>query len=280
MNRIIIGLLVGLIVIGSLVLGEWYALIFLCLLVLLAQHEHGALSRKLYARSYGWWTMSLITVGSLCFATLAWMLFRNRGQFDSAAFLPSLIICAVIYLLLRILNLYNQTRPSLVRELLDHILYVPLATGLAYWICIKDGGYSYSPLLGIIMLIWTADVGAYYFGKNLGQHKLFPSVSPNKTWEGSLGGLFVTLVMSQLLCNFLLDLSRWEWLLVAAITWLGSSYGDLIESQYKRLADVKDSGRLLGGHGGVLDRFDAFFGAIPLVACYLYLMMRYSLTGG
>jgi len=124
--------------------------------------------------------------------------------------------------------------------------------------------------LTVFVLVWATDILAYYTGKSLGRHKLAPSVSPKKTWEGSIGGALGALLAAVGLKLTLLPFLAWPHLVAVALCCgIVSQLGDLAESRFKRSVGVKDSGTLLPGHGGVLDRFDAMILAAPLV--YLYL---------
>lgn len=136
------------------------------------------------------------------------------------------------------------------------------------WYCLFKMliGNPYNPMLvlGIFGLLWMADSGAYFAGRYLGRTKLMPSVSPKKTWEGLAGGLFASLFLGWLLADFLYEFSQTQWLILATSTTLVGTIGDLAESRLKRSLDLKDSGSLLPGHGGFLDRFDGFFLAAPV----------------
>ena len=121
-------------------------------------------------------------------------------------------------------------------------------------------------LLFVLLLVWAADTGAYFAGKNLGKHKLAPQVSPKKTWEGVYGGiLLAALVMAGGI--YLLHFPQEQWLPLAGLTIIIVAFsviGDLTESIFKRLTGVKDSGRILPGHGGVLDRIDGVAAVLPI----------------
>lgn len=126
--------------------------------------------------------------------------------------------------------------------------------------------------MGFMILLWANDTGAYLVGRLIGRIKLLPSVSPKKTVEGLLGGIAITLGVAYLLSRYHAFLSLDEWLTYAAIVALTATLGDLLESAFKRARGVKDSGSILPGHGGILDRFDGFFLAIPAVMLYLKLV--------
>jgi phosphatidate cytidylyltransferase len=127
-------------------------------------------------------------------------------------------------------------------------------------------------LLSAMAIVWVADIGAYFAGRAFGKRKLAPSISPGKTWEGVAGGLLAVLLLSalstQLPQTFQAQLLlRYGWfksIVLLALLVFASVVGDLFESMLKRRADVKDSGRILPGHGGVLDRIDALVPTMPL----------------
>lgn len=134
---------------------------------------------------------------------------------------------------------------------------------------VDDVGAFYLTL-GLFALVWAADTGAYYTGKSLGRRALAPRISPKKTWEGSLGGAAGALLGAVLLKLTLLEFLPLGHLLVLAVICGGvGQLGDLTESAFKRSVEVKDSGEVLPGHGGLLDRFDALLFAVPLYFFYL-----------
>ncbi len=133
-------------------------------------------------------------------------------------------------------------------------------------------------LVWTMILVWGADVGAYFCGKALGKNKLAPEISPGKTWEGVFGGMLVSVMATLCLALFVpdligLDFSVWIWLVLAIGLAALSVTGDLFESILKRSAQVKDSGSIFPGHGGLLDRIDALIAVIPLFASILYLLI-------
>ncbi|MCB0767468.1 MAG: phosphatidate cytidylyltransferase [Flavobacteriales bacterium] len=126
--------------------------------------------------------------------------------------------------------------------------------------------------IGFMILLWTNDTGAYLVGRAIGRTPLLPAVSPKKTIEGLLGGIALTLGVAWMLGNWHDFLSKQEWLIVGGLIALTATLGDLLESAFKRARGVKDSGRILPGHGGILDRFDGFLLAVPAVVLYLQLI--------
>jgi phosphatidate cytidylyltransferase len=120
-------------------------------------------------------------------------------------------------------------------------------------------------ILGIVLLVWANDTMAYFTGSLFGKHKMFPSVSPKKSWEGFFGGFIFAMVTGWVLSNFFHQFGTAGWIAAGAIVSIFGTLGDLVESMIKRSVGVKDSGSLMPGHGGFLDRFDAFIFCIPFV---------------
>lgn len=147
-------------------------------------------------------------------------------------------------------------------------ILIPL-TALAF-ISQISGRYEFELIMSIFIIIWGFDSFAYISGTLLGKHKMFPGISPKKSWEGFAGGLILTLGLTFFLSSYVVVLSIYEWLFLSLIIVITGTLGDLIESAIKRNAGVKDSGRFMPGHGGFLDRFDSLLFAVPFV--YLYLL--------
>ena len=123
--------------------------------------------------------------------------------------------------------------------------------------------------MGILTLVWINDTAAYVTGSTRGKHKLFPRISPKKSWEGLLGGTLFTFIAALWMNRLMGTLSVSHWLFLAAIVSVFGVYGDLVESFIKRNADKKDSGSLIPGHGGVLDRIDSILFVMPASVIYL-----------
>lgn len=128
---------------------------------------------------------------------------------------------------------------------------------------------AYLPgVVGMFILIWTNDSFAYLSGRAFGKTKLFERISPKKTWEGTIGGVLVTLIVGYIIGAFVNKGHELFWLISAAIIAPCAIYGDLLESLFKRSLDIKDTGNILPGHGGILDRFDAALFGIPFFYCW------------
>jgi len=129
----------------------------------------------------------------------------------------------------------------------------------------------YTPylLLGFFIQIWAYDTFAYLFGILLGKHRLFERISPKKSWEGLIGGMIFTIGLSFFLPLFFPYLLWYNWMVLGGIVVISSTYGDLVESLFKRSLKIKNSGNLLPGHGGILDRFDSVLIAAPIAFVYI-----------
>ena len=134
------------------------------------------------------------------------------------------------------------------------------------------GKYNYELPLGILLILWASDTGAYFAGVNFGKTKLFERVSPKKSWEGSLGGTVLALTMAYGISHFFEVVTVWSWLVITVIIIIAGTYGDLVESMFKRSILIKDSGTTIPGHGGFLDRFDGLLLAVPFIIVYLEML--------
>lgn len=135
-------------------------------------------------------------------------------------------------------------------------------------------GYNPKILFGIFILIWTNDTFAYIVGKNFGKHKLFPSISPKKTIEGFIGGMIFSIIASYFIATYFIQTNNvYIWIIIAVIVSVFSTLGDLVESKFKRIANVKDSGTIMPGHGGILDRLDSIIFVVPFIYVF-YLILN------
>lgn len=134
------------------------------------------------------------------------------------------------------------------------------------------GTYNFHLALGFFLMLWANDTGAYLFGVKFGKTRLFERHSPKKSWEGFIGGIFTSLLVAYIISIYFKDYAYFHWLIMAFIISTFGTLGDLVESMFKRSIDIKDSGSILPGHGGVLDRFDGLLLSAPVIFVYLYLI--------
>ena len=154
------------------------------------------------------------------------------------------------------------------------IVYIALPITLFNLVSIsQDANYFPEIILGFFFLLWSYDTGAYLGGRLTGKNKLFERISPGKTWEGAVSGLIISIGIAYIISQYYTLLTFGQWSVVAIIIAVTGTFGDLTESMLKRSLQIKDSGKLLPGHGGMLDRFDALFISVPFVVAYLYLFV-------
>ncbi|WP_370090196.1 phosphatidate cytidylyltransferase [Ekhidna sp.] len=151
------------------------------------------------------------------------------------------------------------------------IMYVAVPFALTNLLVFHSGEYSYEIILGLLFLTWANDVGAYFTGILFGRTKLFERISPKKSWEGSIGGAATAVLVAIVIGFYFTGLNEIEWISVAIIVVIAGTYGDLVESHFKRSIQIKDSGTIIPGHGGFLDRFDSLLIAVPFVVVFLKL---------
>jgi len=145
-------------------------------------------------------------------------------------------------------------------------------TGLEPLIKMNGVGFSPGIPVGFFLLLWTNDTGAYLVGSAIGKHRLFERISPKKSWEGFIGGLILTLLVARLIGGWLGVADTTGWMIIAVIISIAGTAGDLLESMLKRSLGLKDSGTILPGHGGFLDRFDSVVVSFPLVYLYIAIL--------
>lgn len=174
--------------------------------------------------------------------------------------------CLVVYYnIYQMAAVFSFIKIKLVAFMLGIIMFIPFFLSLIY---LKQNNQE--PLLLIILfMVWAIDSGAYFVGKAFGRHKLIPQVSPGKTIEGLLGaGLFLFAFISIIYYFEYIQLSVYQCVLYSIVILYLATFGDLLESMLKRIMDVKDSGNLIPGHGGILDRIDSLLAVLP-IACLL-----------
>lgn len=203
----------------------------------------------------------------------------NSGLTPSTVFIPYLV--SIVYLM--VAELYLKAKDPIndwAYTMLSQ-LYIALPFSLLNVLAFRSDSYhiqySYLAPLSVFVFLWINDAGAYCVGSLLGRHKLFPRISPGKSWEGSIGGGLLVVAAAVLVWYVTtrygvndLGLSALEWAGLGLVIVVFGTWGDLIESLFKRTLGIKDSGNILPGHGGMLDRFDSTLMAVPAAVVYLY----------
>ena len=203
----------------------------------------------------------------------------NSGLTPATVFIPYLV--SIIYMLIAELYLIHDDPVGDWSYTMMSQLYIALPFSLLNVLAFRSTGYdiqyTYLAPLAVFVFLWINDTGAYLCGSLLGKHKLFPRISPGKSWEGSIGGGFLVVAIAVLIWYLTdqygvndLGLNAYEWAGLGLTVVIFGTWGDLVESLFKRTLGIKDSGNILPGHGGMLDRFDSSLLAIPAAVVYLY----------
>lgn len=254
------------VVLGSMFIGVWPFFLLFGILSLIGLHEYYRLADAAVAnaRRIHWPEMMAGGIVYVSAGLAAMDLFPLSG-------LWVLMLMAFSFLAVDMLIRSADPFRSGAITLLGW-LYVPLP--FAFLTALSHLTGQYEPWLpaGFFFVLWTNDTGAYLAGMAFGKHKLFPSVSPNKTWEGLFGGIVLSVLIALLVSSQVGVLETREWIGMALSIGVFGNMGDLYESWLKRVAGVKDSGRIMPGHGGVLDRFDGLLFALPVFLTIYFLI--------
>ncbi|MDG1778800.1 MAG: phosphatidate cytidylyltransferase [Flavobacteriaceae bacterium] len=209
---------------------------------------------------------------SILYGTFAFwdVLTGNINGLDEVTQILHVVSIFVLLFLIRDLFSSKSLPKLLTNRYINTTFYI--SSGILFLLLIANNFGAYSPknIIGIFVLIWINDSFAYLVGKNFGKQKLFESVSPKKTVEGFLGGVFFSAIGGYIIFEITQNVLFSKWLILSVIVSVFGTIGDLIESKYKRQAEVKDSGTLIPGHGGLLDRLDSAI----FVAPFIYLFLR------
>ena len=255
--------------VGSVLLGQTVFTLLLLLVTLLSLDEFITIVSKDTIKPAYWQT---VISGGLVYCVFA----ANAMGLVSPKVLLSVV--PVIFLLFVFELWRNKSNPFInVALSLLAIIYLslPLAmVGFLFDPSIPSGPMHYGIVLGYLLILWLNDTGAYLVGSMMGKHKLFERISPGKTWEGSMGGALLAVLTAWCLSLVFKQLSLSQWIITSLIIIVFGTLGDLIESMLKRSLGIKDSGKILPGHGGILDRFDAVLLSAPFVFVYLSLFCR------
>ncbi len=257
------------VLVGSFMLHQYTALALTGILILVGTFEYVNLSSKVGNRKD--YFDALLLAGLFFGITAAWIL-RKTELTSLLYFLIAIPVILIAKLFRKSDSALNDLGTSLVP-----LLYIALP-----FTCLLLLGhqqystyteYHFEPILAYFFVIWANDTGAYLVGRSFGKHKMFERISPKKTWEGTLGGVIAGTGVA--VANFyIFDLyTITDWIILGLLITSSGTLGDLVESMLKRNARVKDSGKIMPGHGGVLDRFDSTLLAAPLSYAYLSLFV-------
>ncbi len=269
-TRTLSGIVYVAVIVCGLLLGPQVFIAFLELLALLALAEF-----------YG-----LVNQGRERPVTLVWDLVGGftavLGLYLWAQGAPAAPLFGILYIIYIVVRLTMQlyTREARAIDNLAYSLmgqmYIALPIGLMAFTYFHGAGGG-ALLLAMFIMIWLNDTGAFCVGSLIGKHKMFPRVSPKKSWEGLVGGI-VFAVCSAFIFKYCFsqsysELALWQMLLMGAVVGVFATWGDLVESLLKRTLGVKDSGKMIPGHGGILDRIDSLLLVSPALVIYLFFIV-------
>lgn len=255
--------------VGSALLGQNVFSVLLLIIVLLSINEFISIVSNKNLQPSQW---STIVVGGITYCFFA---ANAMGAIPPAGLIG---VIPFIFLFFIVELWRNKTNPftNIAMSLLA-LIYISLPLGFVMYFfdpVFLSGPKHYGIVLGFLFILWLNDTGAYFAGSLIGKHKLFERISPGKTWEGSVGGALLALLTAWGLSFIFVQLDVLQWITLSLIIVISGTLGDLVESMLKRSLGIKDSGNILPGHGGMLDRFDAVLISAPFVFVYLSLFCR------
>ncbi len=205
--------------------------------------------------------------GVLIYLAFAIFTYQNDATSHKLLFLLPITISTIF-----IQELFNKSASPFTNIAYTFLglLFVSMPFTFFHALAYIKGDFNFHFPLAFMILLWSNDTGAYLVGMGIGRNKLFERHSPKKTWEGLFGGIIIGAIAAVIISHFFKDI-RWnQWVTIAVLISCFGTLGDLVESMFKRSINVKDSGGILPGHGGLLDRFDGLLIAAPIVYSYLY----------
>ncbi len=271
-TRVITGIFFLIVMIGGVIWNEYSFLVLFSLLIVLCISEYHNIIHDLLASSEKWkMTYKLInTIFSVLIFGIVFLVASKKITLISLS-----LICGFPLTWL-VIEMYTKSERPFYNVCLNSmaIFYLAIPLSSASLLAFYAGEYSWHYLLAIMVFAWSNDSFAYLFGRFFGKHKLFERISPKKTWEGFFGGMagavlfaYIVYLLFPVWTGYKVEMITY--IILAVITSVTSTYGDLAESMIKRNLQIKDSGSALPGHGGFLDRFDGLIFSLP--ACALYL---------
>lgn len=267
-TRAITAFFFTIVMLGSIFLGAYTFSVFYLLLSLMALSEFYKLIRNSGIKPH---TGIGLLSGGVIFLSLASCYFL---KFEARYLLLLIPLLVSVF----IAELYRKEKApfSDISYTFVGLIYttIPFCFFYALGFSFSGNTYNWHLPLAFLLMLWASDTGAYLFGRKLGKHKLFERHSPKKTWEGFFGGVLTSVLVAIAVSFYFKEIAAPVWVGMAVLVVSFGTLGDLVESMLKRSLDVKDSGTLLPGHGGVLDRFDGLLIAAPIVFTYLYLVLN------
>lgn len=260
-TRILSGIVFIAVLIAGIIFNQNIFLVVFAIILALGLHEFYGLLKKNDSVHI---SSILNIVGGLLLFIGSYLYFSGCVE-SVIIFTPFLFFILILFISQLYLKYPNPIK-SLAYSLLGQV-YLSLSFSLLCYIAFNydyaTQTYNYAYLLALFLFIWVNDSFAYLFGSLLGKNKMFERISPKKSWEGFAGGAICTVIVAIVYSHYFTSIPLVGWICIASVQVVFGTLGDLIESLFKRTLNVKDSGNLIPGHGGILDRFDSFIFSIP-----------------
>jgi phosphatidate cytidylyltransferase len=263
-TRAITGFFFVIVMLASVLLGRYpFGLFYLVLCLLCLNEFYGLVKQSGFKPS----AQTGLANAAFIYLIFGFITFQDSAPLHKLLVLLTLTISAIF-----IQELFKKSMAPFtnISYTLGGLVFVCLPFTFFHALAYLKGDFNFHYPLAFLLLLWANDTGAYLIGRKFGRSKLFERHSPQKTWEGFIGGIATSAGVSLIVAYFFKDLLWNQWVSVAILISCFGTLGDLIESMFKRSINVKDSGGILPGHGGLLDRFDGLLLAAPIVYTYLY----------
>jgi phosphatidate cytidylyltransferase len=262
-------------IVTSVYFGGWYLHILFGIVSLLMLQEFAVMFKK---SEYSPNTILGPIVGFLIYITGVYYLTGTSAESEVPTWVPLVIVSIISFTWMAIAELFRNKKNPFANLAItfSSIIYIILPLILINFMSIQEQAQeSIFPLLGIFIMIWCSDTFAYLVGRKIGKNKMFERISPNKSWEGFFGGMTFAMIAGLVIAYFLEDQPFIQYAIMGMLAAIFGTLGDLVESLLKRSLNLKDSGKILPGHGGLLDRLDSVLVVIPVIFVFQLITFYY-----
>jgi len=263
-KRLITGIVFIVAVLGGILLHKYAYLTVFGIIVLLGMVEMRDLLKSTDTKIQAW---TGIMTGIFLFVISFFIIAKMISILWLSLLIPMIISVYITELFLK-----SKMPITNIATTLFLPFYIALPFCFLHFLAFYNGEFCGELLIAFFILSWSNDTFAYLVGINFGKRRLYEEISPKKSWEGTIGGFLATLLVAFVLSFFFKNFTLTDWLIIGGIISIMGVFGDLTESMIKRSVNKKDSGSILPGHGGILDRFDSITFAAPIVFCYLLIL--------
>jgi len=264
-TRAITGFFFVIVMLGSVLLGQYVFSAFYLLVCILCLHEFYKLIAQTGVRPN---MQAGMLNGVLLFAFVALQYYTDKS---TGHFLLALLPFSMSLIFIQELYKPSPAPFTNIAFTFLGLIFTVLPFTFFHSMAFVKGNFNFHFPLAFLLILWTNDTGAYLTGRFFGRTKLFERHSPKKTWEGFVGGALLAVGTATIISHYFADVRWMQWASMAVYISLIGTFGDLVESMFKRSINIKDSGGILPGHGGLLDRFDGLLLSAPLVFAFFYL---------